>query len=97
MVLPFAVAFARADRDDALEDAAFHAWAASPANSPSQSARRARHQVAGDVRITGLRERGAQGLLLLDRHVCAPRRCYECPIARAVVADELARPAEGAS
>ncbi|HEV2127195.1 MAG TPA: DUF2851 family protein [Thermomicrobiales bacterium] len=91
-VLPFAVAYARLYGDDALEDDALRAWGALPAGSPSQSARRARQQVAGDVRITGFRERGAQGLLWLDRHYCGPRRCYECPIARAVVVDELAQP-----
>ncbi len=92
VVLPFAVAYARSARDDALEDDALRAWATLPGSTMPQPARRARHQVAGDAPFTQLRERGVQGLLYLDRSFCGPRRCYECPIARAVVADELAQP-----
>jgi hypothetical protein len=92
VVLPFAVAYARSARDDALEDDALRAWATLPGSTMPQPARRARHQVAGDAPITQLRERGVQGLLYLDRSFCGPRRCYECPIAREVVADELAQP-----
>jgi hypothetical protein len=91
VVLPFATAYARSAGDDGLEDAALRAWNALPAGATSQAARRARQQVAGDARIPRLRERGNQGLLYLDRTYCGPRRCYECPIARAVVADELQR------
>ncbi len=91
VVLPFAAAYARSTGDDALEDSSLRGWNALPAGATAQAARRARQQVAGDTRITRLRERGNQGLLYLDRHYCGPRRCYECPIARAVVADELRR------
>ena len=93
VVLPFVTAYARSNRDDALEDAALGAWGTVPAGTLAHPARRARQQVAGDARIAGLKERGNQGLLYLDKHYCLPRRCYECPIARAVVADELAQPA----
>lgn len=92
VVLPFVTAYARCTEDDTLEDAALSTWAELPSGPPARPARRARQQVAGDETIRGLRERGHQGLLYLDRHYCAPRRCYECPIARAVVADELATP-----
>ncbi|HET9852005.1 MAG TPA: DUF2851 family protein [Candidatus Limnocylindrales bacterium] len=95
VVAPFLTALARASGDDGLEDAALAAWARLPAASTSQPARRARQQVAGETRIRGLKERGNQGLLLLDKRYCGPRRCYECPIARAVVADELARGSKG--
>lgn len=91
VVLPFLTAYARSSGDEWLEDAAIRAWAELPASSLSQPARRARQQVAGDERVGGLRQRGHQGLLYLDRHFCGPRRCYECPIARAVVADDLSR------
>jgi hypothetical protein len=91
VVTPFLTALARATGDDALEDAALAAWARLPAGSTTQAARRARQQVAGDTPIRRLKERGNQGLLLLDKRYCGPRRCYECPIARAVVADELSR------
>jgi hypothetical protein len=95
VVTPFLTALARGTGDDALEDAALAAWARLPASPATQAARRARQQVAGETRIRGLKERGNQGLLLLDKRYCGPRRCYECPIARAVVADELSRqPAE---
>ncbi len=97
VVLPFLTALARATGDDGLEDAALAAWGRLPAASTSQPARRARQQIAGEIRIRGLKERGNQGLLLLDKRYCGPRRCYECPIARAVVADELSRRREGAA
>jgi hypothetical protein len=93
VVLPFAAAYARGTGDDGLEDAALHGWATLPAGSLSHPARRARQQVSGDQRVMGIKERGNQGLLYLDKHYCLPRRCYECPIARTVVADELAQPA----
>jgi hypothetical protein len=91
VVLPFVTALARETGDDALEDAALRAWAGLPSGAVAQPARRARQQVAGEARLQGVRERGNQGLLYLDRHYCVPRRCYECPVARAVVADELSR------
>jgi hypothetical protein len=91
VVTPVLAAMARATGDDGLEDAALAPRARLPAASTTQAARRARQQIAGERRIRGLKERGNQGLLLLDKRYCGPRRCYECPIARAVVADELAR------
>lgn len=91
VVLPFAAAYARATGDDGLEDAAARIWSNMPSGSIAQPARRARQQVGGKSPLRGLKERGNQGLLYLDRAFCNPRRCYECPIARAVVADDLAR------
>jgi hypothetical protein len=44
--------------------------------------------------MPGLGARGGQGLIHLDAALCAPRRCYECPIARAVIA---ADPSVGAN
>ena len=35
-----------------------------------------------------LGERGQQGLLYLDRNLCTPRRCFECPIAAEVIRSE---------
>lgn len=90
ILLPFAVAYAMCTGDHELEDMAMGAWSSLRAAPASRAVRRARNQVSGDVRIRGLRERGNQGLLYLDRQYCGPRRCYECPIARAVVADDLA-------
>ena len=91
VVLPFLTAYARSTGDDSLEDETMRAWTELPTGTLAQPARRAKQQVAGDARITGIRQRGSQGLLYLDRQYCGPRRCYECPIARAVVADNLTR------
>lgn len=96
VVLPFAAAYARATGDDALEDASIHAWSQLPSGTTTQPARRARQQVGGEASIRGLKERGNQGLLYLDRQFCTPRRCYECPVARTVVADELSQPTSSA-
>jgi len=90
VVIPFAVAVARITDDPLLEEMAHVAWDALPAASLARPARRARSQIAGNVPIRNLRERGNQGLLLLDKRYCGPRRCFECPVAHAVVADTLA-------
>lgn len=86
--IPFAIAYANHTGDAALLDAGAAAWERLPAAARSRPVKRALHQVAGDSRLTGLGERGNQGLLLLDRTLCTPRRCFECPIAQAVIADE---------
>lgn len=89
VIVPFAVALARATDDHDLEDAALSSWSALRSSALAQPARRARSQIAGNRPITGVQERGNQGLLVLDKRFCTPRRCYECPIAREVVATEL--------
>jgi len=87
VVLPLALAFSRHVGDTELEDAASEAWARLPASEWSRPAKRARHQAVGDARVDRLGERGIQGLLELDRHLCTPRRCFECPIAAEVIRD----------
>lgn len=87
VILPLALAFARHIADPELEDAASDAWACLPVAEWSRPAKRARHQAAGANRLDRLGERGIQGLIHLDRHLCTPRRCYECPIAAEVVRD----------
>ena len=89
--IPFAVAYANHTGDAALLDAAASAWEDLPASGRSRPVKRALRQVAGESRLGGLGERGQQGLLLLDRSLCTQRRCFECPIARAVAADEATR------
>jgi hypothetical protein len=91
VVLPFATAYAHATGDDILEGSAIKAWAELPAGTVAQPARRARQQIGGKADLRGLKERGNQGLLLLDRSFCEPRRCFECPVAHAVVADDRSR------
>ena len=87
VILPIALAHARDIGDPELEDAASRSWAALPASEWSRPARRALAQAAGTAPIKRLGERGIQGLLHLDRALCTPRRCYECPIAAEVVRD----------
>jgi hypothetical protein len=87
VVLPLALALARHVSDPELEDAASDAWARLPVAEWSRPAKRARYQVVGDARLDRLGERGIQGLIHLDRHLCTPRRCYECPIAAEVIRD----------
>lgn len=87
VVLPLALAFSRHVGDPELEDAASDAWARLPVAEWSRPAKRARSQAVGEARLDRLGERGIQGLLELDRHLCTPRRCFECPIAAEVVRD----------
>lgn len=84
-LLPFALALAEQTGDAALTDAAARAWECLPAAEPNAVTRRAARQVAGDVRLGPLGARGQQGLIHLDTTLCAPRRCFECPIAHRVV------------
>lgn len=92
VVVPLALAYARHVADHELEDAASDAWARLPVAEWSRPAKRARHQAAGDVTLPRLGERGVQGLLELDRHLCTPRRCHECPVAAEVVRDRQVHP-----
>ena len=85
-VLPFALALAEQTGDLDLLDAAARAWERLPAAEPNVVTRRAQRQVAGDVSLGRIGARGLQGLIQLDSTLCAPRRCYECPIAHAVTA-----------
>ena len=96
VVIPFALAYAEHSGDTALADGAATAWETLPSAALSRPAKRARRQVAGDAPLTRLGERGQQGLLALDRTLCAPRRCYECPIAHEVTLDELKHDGEPA-
>jgi hypothetical protein len=85
-VLPFGLALAEQADDVDLTEAVSRAWERLAAGESNAVTRRAQCQVAGEVPLGRLGSRGAQGLIHLDGTLCAPRRCYECPIARAVVA-----------
>jgi hypothetical protein len=87
IVLPFALACAAQDNDADLEDGAWRAWASLRHVEWTRPGKRALRQVTGGPSIRGLGERGHQGLLHLDRTLCTPRRCYECPIAAEVIRD----------
>jgi hypothetical protein len=86
VLIPFAMAYAHSIDDPGIESAAIDLWDALPAAAPGRPAKRALAQVAGEGgRLRGLGERGHQGLLHLDRTLCTPRRCMECPIAAEVL------------
>jgi hypothetical protein len=87
VVLPVFMAAASHNDDHELEDAVSRIWADLPRSEWSRPARRALAQAAGEVPVGPIGERALQGLLHLDRSLCAPRRCYECPIAAEVIAD----------
>lgn len=90
VLLPFSLAYAAHERDASLEDAARRAWIGLKHAEWTRPAKRALAQVTGGPGIRHLGERGHQGLLHLDRKLCTPRRCYECPIAAEVVRERLA-------
>jgi hypothetical protein len=87
-VIPFALALAEQTNDAALLDAASAAWEKLPPADANEVTRRAQRQVAGEVRLGSLGARGQQGLIHLDQAFCAPRRCFECPIAAEVLRTE---------
>ena len=86
-VIPFAIAFAEYTGDTHLAEAASTSWERLAAGEHNAITRRAQHQVSGSVRVPGLGARGLQGLIHLDTTLCAPRRCFECPIAHLVTED----------
>lgn len=90
VLIPFALAYAAHTDDAELEDAARRAWIGLKHAEWTRPAKRALAQVTGGPGVRRLGERGHQGLLHLDRELCTPRRCFECPIAAEVVRDRLA-------
>ena len=85
VLLPTLLSIASIEEDDILEDAAMSVWVNLPRVEWTQPAKRALKQVTGGPTIRNLGERGHQGLLHLDRELCAPRNCSRCPIADAVL------------
>lgn len=92
ILVPFALAWSAHHDDPELEDAAIRAWTSLRHAEWTRPGKRALQQVTGGTRIRNLGERGHQGLLHLDRTLCTPRRCYECPIAAAVVRSRTSPP-----
>jgi hypothetical protein len=87
VVQPVIMAWAHHSGDSELEDAVSQAWAQLPRSEWSRPARRALAQAVGTAPIGPLGERAIQGLLHLDRQLCTPRRCFECPVAAEVIRD----------
>ena len=92
VVVPFAVALSHATGDRDLEERAITAWDALPPAESNAKVRDAKRQVAGSASLTGLGARGQQGLIHLHDALCGPRRCYECPVAAWVMAEEPSLP-----
>lgn len=86
VVLPVFMAWAQQQEDNELEDTIARRWAELPRSEWSRPATRALAQAAGDGMRGPFGERAVQGLLHLDRTLCTPRRCFECPVAAEVVA-----------
>jgi hypothetical protein len=95
VVLPVAMAYAHHIDDHELEDAVSRAWVALPRSEWSRPAKRALGQAVGDAQLGVLGERAIQGLLHLDRTLCTPRRCFECPVAAEVIRDRQRQRAAG--
>lgn len=87
-LIPFALAWAAHDGDTELEDRASRLWASLKLAESTRPAKRALNQVTGGPALRGLGERGHQGLLHLDRELCTPRKCFQCPIAAEVIRDQ---------
>jgi hypothetical protein len=87
-VLPFALALSEHANDPELTDGAMRLWDSLPASAHNRVTRAAQLQVAGSTTLKSLGERGMQGLIHLNRSLCAPRRCFECPVAALVVGED---------
>jgi hypothetical protein len=85
VLIPFAFAIASQAGDTDLADGVALVWESLPGAESNERTRRAVHQVTGDVGMKRLGARLQQGLIHLDQSLCAPRRCFECPIAAVVV------------
>jgi hypothetical protein len=90
VLIPFGFAVASQNADHNLAEGVARLWETLPAAESNERTRRAVRQVTGDVGLKGIGARVHQGLIHLDRTLCAPRRCYECPIAGAVVREPAA-------
>jgi hypothetical protein len=93
-VIPFALAFAASTGDDDLATAAAGRWESLPSPAPNAVTRRGLRQVVGRARLGNFGVRGAQGLIQLDTTLCQPRRCFECPVAAAVLSAQSPEPAD---
>ena len=87
-ILPFALAMSEHANDPELGEGAMRLWDTLPASAHNRVTRTAQMQVGGSIALKGLGERGMQGLIHLNRALCTPRRCYECPVAALVVGEE---------
>ena len=85
VLVPFGFALANHSGDRELAELFANLWESLPGAESNERTRRAIRQVSGDIGIKRIGSRIQQGLIHLDQTLCAPRRCYECPIAAEVV------------
>jgi hypothetical protein len=82
VVVPFALAMARAAGDLDLEDRAWRVAAALPGGNDSEPLRHMRALLAASGhRVRPYRALEQQGLLHLHRSYCSAQDCWECPLA----------------
>lgn len=94
-ILPFALAVSEHATDPELGEGAMRLWDTLPASAHNRVTKAAQMQIGGSTALKGLGERGMQGLIHLNRALCTPRRCYECPVAALVVNDSVSPNAPG--
>ena len=87
VILPFAFALGAHTGDTDMVSRAGEIWEAMPGAESNERTRKATRQVAGEVGIRKQGSRIQQGLIYLDRTLCEPRRCFECPVASLVLAE----------
>jgi hypothetical protein len=90
VLVPFGFALASQSGDADLAESTARVWESLPGAESNERTRRAVRQITGDVGMKRLGARLQQGLIHLDQTLCAPRRCYECPIAAIVVRESAA-------
>jgi hypothetical protein len=90
VLVSFAFAIASQNEDVDLAEQVSRVWESLPGAESNERTRRAIRQVTGEVGMKRVGARLQQGLIHLDRSLCEPRRCYECPIAAVVVREPSA-------
>jgi hypothetical protein len=90
VLIPFGFAIASQNADQDLAEAVARLWESLPGAESNERTRRAIRQVTGEVGLKRIGARIQQGLVHLDQTLCGPRRCYECPIAAAVIREPAA-------
>jgi hypothetical protein len=85
ILIPFGFALASHSGDSDLGDRVAEVWSALKPGESNERTRRAIRQISGETGLKPLDGRTHQGLIHLDQVLCAPRRCYQCPIGRLVV------------
>ena len=85
VLIPFAFALASHADDTHLAESVAAVWGSMKPGESNERTRRAIRQISGDIGLKRLGGRAHQGLIHLDQVLCAPRRCYQCPIGQLVV------------